>query len=152
MRLSHHFHLDEFLVSQSAARAGIECPDPPVAVLDNLMRLCEAVLEPLRYAVERPVIVTSGWRPAEINTLIGGSRNSQHIDGQAADIIVPGVRPFAVAAWLRDNSRHYDQVIDEFGRWVHVSVPAEGQTPRRQVLSARRRDGKTIYLPGLGQN
>jgi zinc D-Ala-D-Ala carboxypeptidase len=148
MKLTPHFHLDEFLISQTATRAGIEFPEPSKEIIDNLTRLCKEVLEPLRRAVDRPVIVTSGWRPPEVNRLVGGSPRSQHLTGQAADIIVPGVSVFAVATLLRHYNRHFDQLIDEFGRWTHVSVPAADYEPRRQVLSARRRNGKTVYLQG----
>jgi hypothetical protein len=154
VQLSRNFYLDEFTRSQTAARHGID-----VAVIEggviysNLRRLCLHVLQPLRDALG-PVHVTSGYRPPKLNRLIGGSSTSQHQYGQAADIVVSGHSPLEVARWLRDHGKAYDQLIHEFGEWVHVSVPGSGKSPRNERLTAvkvPRLIGKprTVYVPGL---
>jgi hypothetical protein len=154
LQLSRDFSLDEFTRSQIAVRHGI-----PVVVEygseihSNLVRLCVAVLQPLRDALG-PVHVTSGYRPSIVNTLIGGAPTSQHLYGLAADIVVPGFTPREVARWIRDNLDSYDQLIHEFGEWTHVSVAPSGQAPRNERLTAvkvPRRIGppRTVYVPGL---
>lgn len=147
MRLSPHFSLSEFIRSQVAARQGIAM-EPPEAVRANLARLCALVLEPLRLALG-PVFVSSGFRPPELNRLVGGSARSAHVDGRAADIEVPGMPPVEVAAWLVASGLPFDQVIHEFGQWVHVAVAPEGAEPRREALTARREAGRTVYLAGI---
>ena len=72
MKLSEHFELVEFLVSETAARQGI-ANEPTPEVIDNLRRLCESVLEPLRVKIGRPVVITSGYRSPALNRAVGGS-------------------------------------------------------------------------------
>ena len=94
-----------------------------------------------------PIIITSGYRPPELNRLIGGSPSSQHLTGQAADIRAVGKSPETVFRQLdRMLALPIDQLIFEFRSWVHVSIADE---PRRQMLTAVRMDGETKYLPGL---
>lgn len=149
MQLTQHFNLAEFRVSATATRHGIEIPEPPQAITDNLLWLCMQVLEPLRTALDRPVVVLSGWRPREVNELVGGSLNSQHLTGQAADIVVPGVSVAEICWWLIGHNRQFDQLIDEFGCWVHVSVPSDGKDPRVSVLTARKINRRTKYTIGI---
>lgn len=122
-------------------------------IYSNLRRLCLHTLQPLRDALG-PVHVVSGFRPPKLNGLLGGSSTSQHQYGQAADIVVSGHSPLEVACWLRDHVKAYDQLIHEFGEWVHVSVPGAGKSPRNAPLTAvkvPRRIGKprTVYVPGI---
>ncbi len=150
--LSQNFHLSEFLRSQTAARHDIDMTPTP-EVVDNLRRLCTDVLQPLRDALG-PVHITSGYRPPKLNRLIGGSTTSQHVYGHAADLVVTGHTPLEVSRWIRDHLDTFDQVIHEFGEWVHVSVPAGFESPRRQALTAvisKSALGKqrTIYTTGL---
>lgn len=152
-KLTNNFYLDEFLRSQFAARHGIDMRVSPDGVIaGNLRRLCISVLQPLRDALG-PVTITSGYRPPVLNRRIGGSVTSQHQYGLAADIVVAGHTPLEVARWVRDNTP-FDQVIHEFGQWVHVSVPAMNRSARKQTLTAvkvprRLRRPRTVYVPGL---
>lgn len=156
IQLSTNFYLDEFTRSQTAARHGIDMSVSLGGVVYiNLRRLCHRVLQPLRRALG-PVHVTSGYRPAKLNRLIGGSATSQHLTGQAADIVVTGCSPLEVAQWLRDNVKGYDQLIHEFGEWVHVSVPSAAlPTPARMerltAIKVPRLIGKprTGYVRGI---
>ena len=145
MQLSPHFTLAEMTQSQTASRRGIRNV-PGDAEIRALTLLCEKVLEPVRAHFGKPVIVTSGYRSPRLNTAIGGSANSQHCKGEAADIIIPGVHVLDVAQWIQRNLR-YDQLIYEFGRWVHVSYRF-GRL-RNQDLTARIAKGKTQYITGL---
>jgi len=146
MRLSQHFTLDEFTFSQTATRLGID-NDPPPDIVARMISLCEEVLEPLRAELDRPIIITSGYRSPELNRVIGGSPRSQHCKGEAADIVVPGLSPLEVCRAVKKLGR-YDQLIHEFGRWCHVSWRGE-QLSRRETLTAMHRDGRVVYLRGL---
>jgi len=110
--------------------------DPPIEVIDNLRRLCVDILQPLREYVGVPITISSGFRPLELNTLIGGSTTSAHMDGRAADIIIEGIKPLAVAQSIESLELHYDQLIHEFKEWVHVGISPEDVDIRLQTLTA----------------
>lgn len=148
MKLTTNFSLYEFLRSQTAARHDINM-DPPVDVTDNLRRLCVDILQPLREAAGRPITISSGYRPPKLNELIGGSTTSAHMDGRAADLIIEGLSPLEVSQMIRAMELPYDQVIHEFGQWVHVGIPREEDEARLQELTAFRVDGATRYDLGL---
>ena len=147
-RLTDHFTLAEMTVSQTASRKGIK-NTPGAAETEALYQLCKNVLEPVRQHFGKPVIVTSGYRSPRLNRAIGGSSTSQHCKGEAADFTVAGAPNADVLDWMHRNL-NYDQLIDEFnpGGWIHVSYSPR---MRNQELSARRRYGRTRYLPGLHQ-
>ncbi len=150
-RLSTHFWLDEFERSQVAARLGIDTridPEGPIAA--NLRRLCAELLQPLRDALG-PVFVTSGYRPPALNRAIGGAERSAHLNGRAADIVVPGQAPADVARWAVEHLDGYDQVILEFGRWVHLAIAPEGEAPRRQALTSALCLNRVTYREGIIQ-
>lgn len=143
MNLSKHFTLQELIRSQAATRRGISnIPDKQTA--ENLARLCTLILEPMRMRLSRPVLITSGYRCPELNALIGGSPTSQHMKGQAADLHVEGMTASELFHWIVDvSSLPYDQVIEEFGEWVHVSW---SEHPRHMALVAFKNDeGETEY-------
>ena len=141
MNLTKHFTLEEMCISQEASRSGLKNV-PDATQRENLRLLCDNILEPLRERIRKPVIVTSGFRSKTINTRIGGSRNSQHCQGQAADIHVNGMPVAEIVLLIRRMGLPYDQLIDEFSAWVHVSYSPRH---RRQTLMARTKGGKTEY-------
>ena len=147
MMLSPHFSLAELVVSQTAARRGLDNTPGP-AVIAALRALCENVLEPVRVHYGRPVVVSSGYRAPLVNKAAGGAPGSQHRLGEAADFTVPGIHNLDVCQWIMRNL-NYDQLIYEFGPsgWIHCSWRA-GRL-RNAELTARREGGRTIYLPGL---
>ncbi|MBF0283605.1 MAG: peptidase M15A [Magnetococcales bacterium] len=151
LRLSLHFKLSEFTASMTAVRHGV-----PVVILPgshewgNLQRLCEDVLEPLRTATGGPIRILSGYRPPELNRLVGGSPTSAHLKACAADLQVGDHAPYDLALWLSRSGLPFDQVILEFNRWVHVAVAEPNLRPRRQVRTAwRNRLGQVCYTPGV---
>ena len=86
--LSPHFKLSEFVVSETASRHGID-NTPPEEAVENLRRLCQGTLEPLREALQLPVVITSGFRTKALNDrLAHSSERSQHMQGCAADFYV----------------------------------------------------------------
>ena len=146
MQLSKHFELAEFLVSETAARRGI-ANEPTPEIIENLHRLCQLVLEPLRVKLARPVVITSGYRSLALNSAVGGSPTSHHMQGRAADIIVPGMTPLAVCQIAQQMKLPCVQIIHEFGRWAHLSLGFSDE--RTQLLTAKLAQGKTVYEPGL---
>lgn len=83
--LTSHFSLDEFLTSVTATRNSISL-NPSDVIVSNLYDLCSQVLEPAREALGHPIFVSSGYRNASLNRLVGGAPNSYHTRGRAADI------------------------------------------------------------------
>lgn len=153
MQLTEHFHLSEFINSQTGQRLGID-NTPDNEVIENLIALAENVLEPVRAVWDMPVMISSGYRCPALNKAIGGAKSSQHVTGQAADIEVPGLDNCELAHWIADHLE-FDQLILEFhdhrkganDGWVHVSWNSAGN--RNQVLTAVRENGKVVYLEGL---
>lgn len=142
MRLSQDFTLAELCVTNES-----EPNSPGDREISQLLNLTTHILQPLRTAVGVPVNVTSGYRSPRVNLAVGGAPTSQHRLGQAADIVVAGMSPRAVCQRIIDLGLPFDQLIQEFGRWTHVSY---GPAHRREVLTAvRRANGKLQYLPGL---
>lgn len=150
MRLSKNFVLSEFEQSYTASRLGIENKIPSHFVC-NVRALVDNVLQPVRDQFG-PVVVTSGFRNAELNEAVGGSKTSEHMVAQAADFTVPGVDTKEVAEWIRDNL-DFNQLILEFynpetnAGWVHVSFSTFKND--KKVLTAEKNFGKTRYLSGL---
>jgi zinc D-Ala-D-Ala carboxypeptidase len=141
VQISAHFSLEEFLYSETAARMGrLIIPTPEQ--LANLELLCRVALEPIRVELGLPMVITSGLRPQWLNELIGGSKNSAHQHGLAADVRVIGLSSRAFCQWIKARDFPIDQVIDEFSQWTHIAV---GYPSRRQYLNARHENGKTVY-------
>jgi zinc D-Ala-D-Ala carboxypeptidase len=147
MNLSPHFTLEEFTVSQTATRLGINNLPSPV-VIANLQNLCINLLEPLRTRLGRTIKISSGYRCNLLNAKVGGADNSQHTFGEAADIIVQGITPYEVACIVRDEF-NYDQCILEFGEWTHLSLRMIPTSNRRMPLTAMKKDGRTVYVGGI---
>lgn len=148
MKLGKNFTLDEMVRSQVAARHGID-NTPSDEVIENLQNLVNNVLQPLRNKVRTPIIVTSGFRCRRLNSIIKGAENSQHMLGEAADFVVSNLSPPDLAGVFRWIIKHsdlpYDQVIFEFGEWIHIS---HVRGNRRQALEARRDPtGRLYYIP-----
>lgn len=145
MKLSQNFSLDEFLRSQTASRHGIDMA-PPDWVLKNLQRLVDTCLQPLRDHVGASVNISSGYRPRLLNSLIGGSETSAHMRGEACDFTVTGMDPFDTAQLIVELDLPFDQVINEFGAWVHWGLAEE---LRSEQLTAYKKNGKTVYTFGI---
>jgi len=145
MRLSKNFSLEEFLVSQTATRHGIDMT-PSDYIIHNLQELCTTCLQPLRDEVRAGIYISSGFRPVELNGRIGGSKTSAHVKGQASDLKVTGQTPFETAILIVEMKLPFDQVIMEFGAWVHLGI---ADILRGEQLTAYKDDGKTVYTHGI---
>lgn len=135
--MSAHFTLAEITASDYAIRHGISNTPTDAATLTNIAILCEG-LERVRAILVAPIHVSSGYRNPVVNAGIGGAKDSAHLRGLAADIVVPGLTSLQVARLIRANRRSvaYDQLIEEGGRWVHVAFAAPNHSPRLSELTA----------------
>ena len=152
MNLTKNFTLAEMVKSDTALRHDMD-NTPGEVEIENLKQLAEKVLQPVRDAYQKGVKVNSGYRHPEVNAKVGGSKTSDHCKGQAADIEIPGVANADLAKWITENL-DFTQVILEFytpgvpdSGWVHVSYDPENL--KKQVLTATKQNGKTVYLNGL---
>jgi len=143
MQLSKYFTLSEMIKSDTAERLKIDNTPYPRHI-KAMRALCANLLDPIRDAVGRPLHVTSGYRCRALNTAVNGSRNSQHLRGEAADIHVKGMTPRELYDFILTLNLDFDQIIDEFGEWVHISY-TEKRPNRKQALEARRVRGREVF-------
>lgn len=94
---------------------------PDINSMDCLLELIVHVLQPLRDKVGKPIIITSGYRNEQVNKLVGGKATSQHCKGQAADFNIKGMSIAAAIDFIKKSGLEYDQLINEYDRWVHIS-------------------------------
>lgn len=151
-QLTRNFSLHELTKSETALRHDME-NNPGPAELANLTTLAGKVLQPIRDHYGKGVKVNSGFRHPDVNAKVGGSRTSDHCRGMAADIEIPGVANAELADWIQKHLE-FTQLILEFytpgipdSGWVHVSY--DPGNLKKQVLTATKQGGKTVYLPGL---
>ncbi|MBP3762947.1 MAG: peptidase M15 [Bacteroidales bacterium] len=134
-----HFTISELIHSDTAVKRRI-WNGATREVEDNLIALVGAVLDPVRERWGKPIAVTSGYRSAELNRIVGGVATSQHLKGEAADICAANPKETARLGRLIVQMGSYDQVIFEYSNadcteaeWIHVSWKRVG-TNRRQIL------------------
>jgi hypothetical protein len=152
MNLTTNFSLHELTKSEIALRLGLD-NTPNETETAALKMLAEKVLQPVRDHFGKGVKVNSGFRSIAVNQATGGSKSSDHVRGQAADIEIPSVPNAELAQWIMDNL-DYTQLILEFytsgipdSGWVHVSY--DPSNLKKQELTATKVAGKTTYLNGL---
>ena len=151
MKLSKNLSLAEVTKSTTAKRLGID-NTPDEWTIQNLKQVAINVFQPLRDAFKCPIYVSSGYRSAELNTAIGGSTRSQHVEGRAFDLdadVFGGCTNSQIFNWIKENVE-FDQLIWEFGDddnpdWVHVSYVYDGLNRKRCLKACRDDNGKTYY-------
>lgn len=149
-QLTEHFTLAEMTVSNTARRLGLSNQPTPEHI-ENMRYCCEKILEPVREHFGKPVRVNSSYRSPLVNKAVGGSKTSQHVNGQAIDFEIMGVDNKEVADWIGDNLE-FDQCILEFytagdknSGWVHASIKKEGGNRMMRLIASKSKAGGTKY-------
>ena len=141
MNLSEHFTYDELTHTDHRDLDNT----PNEHELENLKRLASFLEEVKTVLGGKPIMVNSAFRSKAVNDAVGSKDTSQHRVGCAADLRVPGMTPDQVVKAIIASGIGYDQVIREFDRWTHVSVPNEPSgAPRRQALIIDKQ-GTRVY-------
>jgi hypothetical protein len=134
MNLSTNFTLAELIASETADRLNID-NTPNASEMANLIRLAVFLEEVKTVLGGKPIMINSGFRCKRVNDAVGSKDTSQHRLGCAADIRVPSMTPDEVVKAVIASGIGYDQVIREFDRWTHISIPSvAGDNPRKQAL------------------
>jgi len=146
--VSKHFRLGEFTKSITAERHQLYNIPREESELANLRALADQVLEPARQLLATPLLITSGYRCATLNRLIGGAAQSQHMLGEATDFIPKGGDVEEAALLLScQPDLPFDQLILEIRlrddaapvRWIHIS---------HKRLGGNRREVFTVFTDG----
>jgi zinc D-Ala-D-Ala carboxypeptidase len=133
MRLTKNFTLEELTFSETAARKDIDNTIPE-EYMSNVQKLAEG-LQDVRNLLDKPILISSGYRCLELNTLLGSKPTSAHTRALAADFISPGYGSVEeVMEAIVNSDIQYDQCILEFDRWIHLAFSDEGYEPRRNNL------------------
>jgi len=151
VKLTTNFSLSEFERSETAERNGLR-NSVPQTLMPNVRKLAEW-LQTLRdrlcehYGRKVSINISSGYRSPALNRKVGGSSTSVHMSGLAADINASGVSVDDLFAFIKERMTDLpvDQVIHEFGRWVHIGLPGS-KGLRKQFLKAIKQNGKTVYV------
>ena len=151
MNLTKNFSLKEMTQSQTALRSGID-NEPNAEQIENLKQLCINILQPVReeFGV---ITINSGYRSPTLNAKVGGSKTSQHCNGQAADFESFSTPNPDLAKWITKNL-DFDQIILEFydgvdpnSGWVHCSYNLMGN--RKKILTALKTKSGVVYKNGF---
>jgi len=140
MNLTEHFTVEELTITDHR-----EFDNTPNAdEMANLRRLAQFLEQVKEVLGGKPIMVNSAFRSKQVNDAVGSKDTSQHRLGCAADIRVPGMTPDEVVKAVIASGIGYDQIIREFDRWTHISVPnLPTGTPRRQALIIDKQGTRT---------
>jgi zinc D-Ala-D-Ala carboxypeptidase len=136
LRLTPHFTLAQLIHSKTATKKGID-NTPPKKIIRNLKQLAGG-LEEVRGLLGYPLMISSGYRCKALNSAVGGSETSQHVQGLAADFVCRQFgSPYRICKKIADSDLDFDQLIHEYGKlkkeqWIHLSF---GPKSRRQILT-----------------
>ena len=152
MYLTRNFSYLEMIKSSTAQRLNVS-NEPTTEHVINLVNLCNHILQPVREEFG-PFRINSGYRSLALNAKVGGSKTSQHCNGEAADFESSRISNPKLAAWIAKNL-DFDQLILEFydgkdphSGWIHCSYKKDGSN-RAKTLTALRVKGKTQYRNGF---
>ena len=142
MKLTEHFTLEELTFTEH--RQFDNTPNEEQAA--NLRRLARLLEEVRTLFNGAPILINSAFRSKAVNDAVGSKDSSQHRLGCAADFRIPGLTPDQIVRVIINSVLPYDQVIREFDRWTHVSIPNTlALVPRRQALIIDRQ-GTRAYV------
>lgn len=134
-QLSPHFSLAELTRSDKARELGISNV-PTIAVVADLHRLADRLEQVRALLGGRTITVNSAYRCPQLNRAVGSKDTSLHLHGLAADIVCPAFgTPLQICRTIAASGIPFDQLIHEFGRWVHLGLAFDGKTDRRQQLT-----------------
>ena len=141
MNLSEHFTLEELTHTDHREYDNI----PNDAETENLIRLAKFLEEVKTVLGGKPIMVNSAFRCKQVNDAVGSKDSSQHRTGCAADLRVPGLTPDQVVQQIIASNIEFDQVIREFDRWTHISVPNHAQDKARKQALIIDKTGTRVY-------
>jgi len=131
MNLTEHFTIEELTITEHREFDNT----PNESEKANLLRLATFLEDVKKLLDNKPVMVNSAFRSKAVNDAVGSKDTSQHRVGCAADLRIPGMTPDQVVQTIIKSDLPFDQVIREFDRWTHISVPNDPNgKPRRQAL------------------
>lgn len=138
MRISDNFVLEEFVNSPTASKYNID-NTPSEQVKNNIITLVKNILQPIRDEWGKPLTVNSGYRCQALNNKVKGSKTSQHLTGDAADITTgtqEGNKKLFhfIVDMAQQKKVVYGQLIDEYNyKWLHISNPIKGRKPNQDL-------------------
>ena len=139
--LTLHFSLEELTTTDHRQFDNTPNPDE----LANLNRLAKFLEQVKTVLGGKPVMINSAYRSEAVNTAVGSRNTSQHRIGCAVDLRVPGMTPDEVVKTVMAAGLGYDQIIREFDRWTHISIPNKlFDSPRKQALIIDKQ-GTRVY-------
>lgn len=142
--LSNSFTLEQLTASTIALKRGISNV-PNADQIENL-KLLAATLDDVQQLLGSPLYIDSGFRCPKLNSAVGGSASSAHLEGYAADFVCPAFgSPLDICKAIEGSGIHFDQCIQE-GTWTHLSVDPR---MRQQTLTAHFDNGKASYTTGI---
>ena len=144
MNITPHFTYEELTASEVAERNGWD-NKPSDVELANLRRLADFLEQIKALLGGKPIMINSAFRSKQVNDAVGSKDTSQHRIGCAADIRVPGMTPDEVVQAIMISGLPFDQVIREFDRWTHVSIPNTPDTAARRQALIIDRAGTRLY-------
>lgn len=139
MNLTPHFTLTEFTVTSKPI------DNTPSQEMVATLRTTAYYLEQVRELLGKAITINSGYRSKAVNRAVGGSPTSAHVLGYAVDFVAKDLTPLEICQTIAKSNLKFDQLIYE-GTWVHISFDPK---MRREILSAKFKDGKATYLKGL---
>lgn len=146
-QLSPHFSLAELTRSDKARELSISNV-PTAAVVANLRRLADRLEQVRALLGGRVITVNSAYRCPQLNHAVGSKDTSKHLHGLAADIVCPTFgSPLLICQTIAASGMPFDQLIHEFGRWVHLGLAFDGKAERRQQLTIDSRGTHVGLLP-----
>lgn len=134
MRLTENFTLEELTASSVAKRFNLN-NSPSVVEIEKLKELCEKILQPIRTKFGEPILITSGFRNSSLNRIVGGSPSSQHLKGEAADLVCVDNQKLwnLILEMIKSGSITVGQLINEKKlSWIHISLPTHAH--KNQIL------------------
>lgn len=129
-----NFTISEFLISNVAKKNNI-LNIPNSKQLDNILYLIFYCLQPARNLIRKPIIITSGFRCRELNDFVGGSKNSNHLSGCAADFVVKTLSPAEIIEIISSSNIPFNELINEYDKWVHISYLKHNN--KRKIITIR---------------